>query len=234
MFWVGSSLKDLRALGEEVKDRIGQDLFEVQMGGTPASAKPLTGFGAQVLEIVVDHNTNTFRAVYTVRYADRVYVLHVFQKKSKKGRALPREAKERIENAADVGCDARSGTEEEAMKATTKKVSARDEKAEITESSGNVFADLGLPNPEERLVKAQLALEIKRIIQAKAWNQTQAAAHAGIDQAKVSALLRGKLKGFSTDRLLRILNNLGRQVEVRISAREYEPDQARTSVAITR
>jgi phage-related protein len=97
VFWVGSSRKDLRALPEEVKDEIGQDLFEVQMGGTPVSAKPLTGFGPQVLEIVIDHNTDTFRAVYTVRYADRVYVVHVFQKKSKKGRALPKEDKERIE-----------------------------------------------------------------------------------------------------------------------------------------
>lgn len=97
VFWVGSSLKDLRSLPEEVKDEIGQDLFEVQMGETPAAAKPLTGFGPQVLEIVVDHNTDTYRVVYTVRYADRVYVLHVFQKKSKKGRALPKEDKERIE-----------------------------------------------------------------------------------------------------------------------------------------
>jgi phage-related protein len=95
--WVGSSLKDLRSLPEEVKDEIGQDLFEVQMGETPTGAKPLTGFGPQVLEIVVDHNTDTYRAVYTMRYADRVYVLHVFQKKSKKGRALPKEDKERIE-----------------------------------------------------------------------------------------------------------------------------------------
>lgn len=97
VFWVGSSLKDLRALPEEVKDEVGQELFEVQMDGTPAAAKPLTGFGAQVLEIVDDHNTDTFRALYTVRYTDRVYVLHVFQKKSKKGRALLREDKERIE-----------------------------------------------------------------------------------------------------------------------------------------
>jgi phage-related protein len=80
-----------------VKDEVGQDLFEVQMGETPTGAKPLTGFGPQVLEIVVDHNTDTYRAVYTVRYAYRVYVLHVFQKKSKKGRALPKEDKERIE-----------------------------------------------------------------------------------------------------------------------------------------
>jgi predicted XRE-type DNA-binding protein len=120
------------------------------------------------------------------------------------------------------------------MKEATKKVTAHEEEIEITEGSGNVFADLELPDPEERMVKAQLTLQIKRIIQAKGWNQTEAAAHAGVDQAKVSALLRGKLKGFSTDRLLRILNNMGRRVEVRISAREYAPGQARTSVAVAR
>lgn len=97
VIFVGSTQKDLRELPEEVRSDIGYDLFEVQMGETPSSAKPLTGFGPQVLEIVVDHNTDTFRAVYTVRYADKVYVLHVFQKKSKKGRALPKEDKERIE-----------------------------------------------------------------------------------------------------------------------------------------
>jgi predicted XRE-type DNA-binding protein len=121
------------------------------------------------------------------------------------------------------------------MKEAMKKVTAyEEEEIEVIEGSGNIFADLGLPDPEEWLVKAQLALQIKRIVEAKGWNQKQAAAHAGLDQAKISALMRGKLKGFSTDRLLRVLNSLGRRVEVRISAREYAPGQARTSVAVAR
>ena len=77
--WAGSSKKDIGELPEEVKDEIGQALFEVQCGLTPASAKPLKGFGgASVLEIREHYQSDTYRAVYTVRFAEYVYVLHVF------------------------------------------------------------------------------------------------------------------------------------------------------------
>jgi phage-related protein len=88
---MGSTLKDLRDSPEEVKDGIGYALELVQKGEKPANAKPLRGFdGASVLEIVEDFDGNTWRAVYTVAVADAVYVLHVFQKKSKKGIATPK------------------------------------------------------------------------------------------------------------------------------------------------
>ncbi len=88
---MGSSQKDLGAFPPEVKRAIGYALYQVQLGMTPLSAKPLHGFGgATVLEIVDDFETDTFRAVYTVRFAGVVYVLHSFQKKSKRGRATPR------------------------------------------------------------------------------------------------------------------------------------------------
>jgi phage-related protein len=91
LLWVGSSLKDLRAFPEEVKDEIGFALYQAQMGLTPRSAKPLKGFtGASVLEIVDDFQTDTYRAVYTVQFADAVYVLHAFQKKSKRGVETPK------------------------------------------------------------------------------------------------------------------------------------------------
>jgi phage-related protein len=90
LFWVGSSLKDLRDLPEEVKDEVGFALYQVQRGLTPRSVKALKGFGgASVLEIVEDFRTDTYRAVYTVQFADAVYVLHVFQKKSKRGAETP-------------------------------------------------------------------------------------------------------------------------------------------------
>lgn len=90
LIWVGSSLKDLRAFPEIVKDEMGFALFEAQCGLKPLSAKPLKGFGgARVLEIVSDYQTDTYRAVYTVKFGERVYVLHAFQKKSKKGVAAP-------------------------------------------------------------------------------------------------------------------------------------------------
>lgn len=86
LVWVGSSLKDLREFPEAVKDEMGFALYEVQCGLKPLDAKPLKGFGsANVLEIVSDYQRDTYRAVYTVRFGERVYVLHAFQKKSKKG-----------------------------------------------------------------------------------------------------------------------------------------------------
>ncbi len=91
LVWVGSSLKDLREFPEEVKDEMGFALYEAQSGLKPVTAKALKGFGgASVLEIVSDYQTDTYRAVYTVKFDDRVYVLHAFQKKSKSGIATPK------------------------------------------------------------------------------------------------------------------------------------------------
>jgi predicted XRE-type DNA-binding protein len=84
----------------------------------------------------------------------------------------------------------------------------------IIKSSGNVFADLGLPGAEERLLKVRLAAEIARTIAAQKLTQTAAANLMGIDQPKVSHLLHGRLAGFSTERLLTWLTALGRDVEI--------------------
>jgi len=91
LIWIGSSQRDLRSFPEEVKDVMGYALFQAQLGRKAPSAKPLAGFGgAGVLEIIDDFQKNTYRAVYTVKFSDLVYVLHVFQKKSKKGIATPK------------------------------------------------------------------------------------------------------------------------------------------------
>lgn len=95
--WIGTSLKDMRAMPEEVRRFFGVALFAAQTGGKHPEAKPMKGFsGSGVLEVVEDYNTDTYRAVYTVRYVDAVYVLHVFQKKSKKGIATPQEEIDKI------------------------------------------------------------------------------------------------------------------------------------------
>ena len=101
---------------------------------------------------------------------------------------------------------------------------------EVTESSGNIFADLGVPDPEEALLKADLTLQIQRIIDAQGWTQTQAAAQIGLPQSKVSLLLRGRLSGFSVERLLTILNRLGYDVEVRIAPAQREAAELRVSM----
>lgn len=89
--WVGSAKRDLDAMPEDVKDVFGFALDVAQAGGKHMDAKPLTGFGsAGILEVVEDHEGDTYRAVYTVRFAGWVYVLHCFQKKSKSGIRTPK------------------------------------------------------------------------------------------------------------------------------------------------
>jgi len=91
LFWVGASKKDLKDFPFEVRRTMGFALFQAQNGGKHVDAKPLKGFGgAGVLEIVEDHAGGTFRAVYTVKFLGAVYVLHAFQKKSKKGVTTPK------------------------------------------------------------------------------------------------------------------------------------------------
>jgi phage-related protein len=89
--WIGTSKADLSTFPEEVKDSVGFALYVAQQGGKHHDAKPLRGFGgAGILEIVDDFDGDAYRAVYTVRFAGRLYVLHVFQKKSKTGIKTPK------------------------------------------------------------------------------------------------------------------------------------------------
>jgi phage-related protein len=88
--WIGASKQDLKDFPDEVQKPMGHALHLAQINLKPPNAKPLRGFGgASTLEVVEDHNGNTYRAVYTVKFKGVVYVLHAFQKKSKKGIATP-------------------------------------------------------------------------------------------------------------------------------------------------
>ena len=96
--WVGSSLEDLKDFPEEVQQVVSYALYLAQCGDKHPSAKPLKGFkGAGVLEVVEDFDGDTYRAVYTVKLAGVIYVLHAFQKKSKQGIATPKKDIELIE-----------------------------------------------------------------------------------------------------------------------------------------
>ena len=89
--WIGESKNDLSAFPNDVKLRVGGALWDAQVGLKSPAAKPLKGFGgAGVLEVVADFDGNAFRTVYTVRFAAAVYVLHAFQKKSRRGMATPK------------------------------------------------------------------------------------------------------------------------------------------------
>ena len=114
LFWVGASLSDLKKLPEDVKDVFGYALYKAQIGEKHPTAKPLKGLaGAGVMEIVEVHDTNTYRAVYTVKLADTVYVLHVFQKKAKSGIAAPKKELELIKARLQRAIEHHAGKEEE-------------------------------------------------------------------------------------------------------------------------
>lgn len=107
------------------------------------------------------------------------------------------------------------------------------EEFEVYHGSGNVFAELDLPDAEERLAKAELARQILNLITERRLTQTQAAELLGIDQPKVSALTRGKLSGFSMERLFQFLNALGQDVEITIKAKPISRQQALLKVTAT-
>lgn len=97
--------------------------------------------------------------------------------------------------------------------------------------SGNVFADLGLPNADELLAKAKLAIRITEILRQRRLTQVEAAEVLGVDQPKVSALIRGRIAGFSIERLLRFLLLLGADVAITIQPRSHSRIRARAKVA---
>jgi predicted XRE-type DNA-binding protein len=103
-------------------------------------------------------------------------------------------------------------------------------KIPVEVGSGNVFADIGLPNPEEHLAKAHLAFDIAQTIRARRLTQTRAARILKIDQPKISRLLRGQLSGFSTERLMHFLTLLGRDVEITVKPATRSRRQGRVRV----
>lgn len=107
-----------------------------------------------------------------------------------------------------------------------------DKEIKVTESSGNVFADIGLQEPEEALAKTEIASRICDIIAERILTQTQAAALLRVDQPKVSALMRGRLDGFSSDRLFRFLNALDRDVEIVIKPKRQDAEHGSVRIVL--
>jgi len=109
-------------------------------------------------------------------------------------------------------------------------VKKREAEIPVTESSGNVFADMGLPEAGEELTKAQLASHIRQAIKRRRLTQAAAAALMGVDQPKVSALLNGRLANFSSERLMRLLTAIGQDVEITVRAKPRNRARGRIRV----
>ncbi len=108
-----------------------------------------------------------------------------------------------------------------------------DEEIPVRASSGNLFADLGRPDADEALARVRLAQQIAEIIERRTLSQTEAADIMGLDQPKVSALMRGRLSGFSTDRLLRCLMQLGQDVDIVVRDKPSNHSKAHISVVVS-
>ncbi len=122
LHWVGSSLKAIRSFPEDVRAEVGYSIYLAQVGDKAANAVPMLGFGsAKVLEVVIDEDGDTYRAVYTVKFRHAVYVLHAFQKKSKKGISTPKPDLDLIKDRLKAA---------EAHHASTYKVERRDKSNE--------------------------------------------------------------------------------------------------------
>ena len=107
---------------------------------------------------------------------------------------------------------------------------ARKSRIAVTASSDNVFADIGVSEPEEELAKAQLASRIREVVRQKRLTQVVAADVMGIDQPKVSALLNGRLTSFSSERLMRLLTRLGQDVEIVVKSKPLRRRRGRIRV----
>jgi len=221
--WVGSSKRDFLGFPEPVKDEMGNALGLAQFGGKHPSAKPWQGQGPGVFELVEDHDRNTYRAVYTVRFREVVYLLHAFQRKSPKG----------IKTAQiDVNLIERRLKNRITRPAMAKRNDETLKKAEdaITRGTGNVFADLGYADAEERQTKLSLAHAINGVIARRRLTQAAAAERLGINQPKVSALANYKLGGFSVERLMTFLTALDQDVEIVIRQKPRSRTAGRISV----
>ena len=107
-----------------------------------------------------------------------------------------------------------------------------DEKIEVELGSGNVFADLGLPNPEERQIKSLLAIQIRELLDQKGLTQTEAVRQTGLSDDSMAAVMRGRLSELTLDQLFRCLIHLGRSVEVHILTEPTPPKKAHLTVVM--
>lgn len=108
LVWLGSSHEDLKKFPTDVQDEMGYALYVAQIGDKHPKAKPLKGFSG-VLEIRSDYATDTYRAVYTTKIGDVIYVLHAFQKKSKRGRSTPKKEVDGIKRRLKIAQELAKG-----------------------------------------------------------------------------------------------------------------------------
>ena len=200
VFWVGSSLSDLKEFPEDVQQRIGYTLQRVQEGKFSKKIKKLKGIrrGYNIYQIKSNHNRETYRAVYLDNLGDLIYVLHCFHKKSSFRTKTPPERRKFDSytlKSSDRTC-------------TSGRRKWFEEKIEVQKGSGNIFKDLEISNPEEYLKKARLVFTIEDLITESGLGLKEVAKILDISPTKLSTLLDGLLDNFSVDDLSSLITTL--------------------------
>ena len=204
--FLGTSQDDIRAMPAAVRHDLGLELMRVQFGGEPTNFKPIPTVGAGAYEIRVRDASGAFRAIYVAKFAEAVYVLHAFQKKTQKT------------SKADLDLAAKRykliGTR------AMKKTDPRWDDTRRIKSSGNVFADLGFDPAEAEVMKlrAEVMIRMEKHLKAQGWTQAEAARQLGVTQPRVSRLLRGKWEDFSLDMLLTLASRAGLHPKLKLAA----------------
>jgi predicted XRE-type DNA-binding protein/phage-related protein len=202
--WLGNSKKQLRDFPKGAQKLLGDELQLIQFGGMPKDAKPFKGVGSGVLEIPLRYASDAYRVVLAVQIGKRVYVLHAFQKN----------LSEALKHRSGMSTSSRNDMQKHrSWPMSTKKR----KQIEFEESSGNIFADLGLDDADELYARAQIGVHVFKILKDKKLKQREIAAVLGIAQPDVSHLMNGHFSRFTTDKLLDFLKRLDRKVRIEVS-----------------
>ncbi|CAH2783366.1 MAG: transcriptional regulator, XRE family [uncultured Caballeronia sp.] len=208
--WIGSSYKDPMQLPAKVRKFVGFALNFAQHGIQHSSAKVLKGFsGAGVLEVVENNAGGTYRTVYTVRFEEAVFAALLPEEEQERHRHAEGEGRHGRYPGAAQGGRGRSKGDGDMRTPVVNGI-------EVTTSSGNVFADLGLPNADKLKVKSGLMIEITKAVRRLDLTQEEVGRRMGLPQPKVSALLRGDFTNLSERKLMDALNRLGYDIEITV------------------
>ncbi len=188
---------------------MGYRLFRAQHSSRYRPGRPIRGGrNGSKIEVIDTYSAGYYRAVYMVRFSGAAYVLHCLQMPWRQGIAAPKTAPERAKmclNLAEDECATMNGDSPN---------SRPDDSVDIHYGSGNVFADLGLPRPDECLAKAQLVSLISRLVDERGLTYRRAAEVMDTDQASVSKIIGGKLTELSADWLIGRVLRLGLDIDV--------------------
>lgn len=216
--WIKAALKDFQDFPRAAKDTASSALTIVAEGAKPDIAKPLTGLGRGVWELVIRSHGDAYRVVCALQIVEDIWVVHAFQKKSNQGIATPK---------PDI--DPRKGTDQ-TIEGTDPMTLSRTKAAKIetVKGTGNLFRDLGRPDAGLLQLKALLAAEIIRALDDGRLTVRKAESITRIAAADFSRIRNADLARFTVDRLMTVLNRLGRRVEVAVSVRRQRHSEQHT------